>query len=93
MSKTIYSIVVTDYIEHNMGTMKKVSIPYATEDMNKAKEVFDSIILEKLEKLGYEFEECEFDTDFDAVIHFKMREVVEVEDDWFDVEIVTTKLV
>ena len=77
-----------------MGTIKKVSVPYATSDMNKAKELFDSILNEKLKELDYDFSECNFDADFSEVINFKMREVIDyVEDDWFDIEIKTTELV
>lgn len=94
MKARIYTIVVTDYIEHNLGTIKKVSVPYATSDMQKAKELFDSILCEKLEELEYEFSECNFDKDFSEVTDFKMREVIDyVEDDWFDIVIKTTELI
>ena len=82
MAQTIYTIVTTDYYEHNMGTMKKTTTRSFT-DKNQAKTYFFGNILSKLEELGYE------DVDIPAdSTEFNLRYACDdVEDDWFESQI------
>ena len=82
MAQTIYTIVTTDYYEHNMGTIKKTTTRSFTDE-NQAKTYFIGNILSKLEKLEYE------DVDIPAdSTEFNLRYACDdVEDDWFESQI------
>ena len=82
MTQTIYTIVTTDYYEHNMGTIKKTTTRSFTDE-NQAKTYFFGNILAKLEELGYE------DVDIPAdSTEFNLRYACDdVEDDWFESQI------
>lgn len=87
MTQIIYTIVTTDYYEHNMGTMKKTTTRSFT-DKNQAKTYFIGNILSKLEELGYE------DVDIPAdSTEFNLRYACDdVEDDWFETQIFNSVL-
>ena len=87
MTQTIYTIVTTDYYEHNMGTMKKTTTRSFTDE-NQAKTYFFGNIFSKLEELGYE------DVDIPAdSTEFNLRYACDdVEDDWFETQIFVSVL-
>ena len=82
MAQTIYTIVTTDYYEHNMGTIKKTSTR-SFIDKEMANTYFRGNILSKLEELGYE------DVDVPmGITDFNLRYACDdVEDDWFESQI------
>lgn len=82
MTQTIYTIVTTDYYEHNMGTTKETTTRSFTDE-NQAKTYFIGNILSKLEELGYE------DVDIPAdSTEFNLRYACDdVEDDSFESQI------
>lgn len=88
MAQTIYTIVTTDYYEHNMGTIKKTTTRSFTDE-NQAKTYFIGNILSKLEELGFEDVDIPADsTEFNLRYAFKD----DVEDDWFESQIFETVL-
>ena len=82
MAQTIYTIVTTDYHEHNMGTTKETTTRSFTDE-KQAKTYFIGNILSKLEELGFE------DVDIPAdSTEFNLRYACEdVEDDSFESQI------
>ena len=82
MTQTIYTIVTTDYHEHNMGTTKETPTRSFTDE-NQAKTYFIGNILSKLEELGFE------DVDIPAdSTEFNLRYACDdVEDDSFESKI------
>lgn len=82
MAQTIYTIVTTDYYEHNMGTIKKTTTR-SFIDKEMANTYFRGNILSKLEELGYE------DVDVPmGISDFNLRYACDdVEDDWFESQI------
>lgn len=82
MAQTIYTIVTTDYYEHNMGTIKETSTR-SFIDKEMANTYFRGNILSKLEELGYE------DVDVPmGISDFNLRYACDdVEDDWFESQI------
>ena len=88
MAQTIYTIVTTDYYEHNMGTIKETSVISFT-DKNKATDYFRNNIVEKAKEL--EFEDIYLPpniTEFNLRYAFKD----DVEDDWFESQMFTSTL-
>ena len=82
MAQTIYTIVTTDYYEHNMGTIKKTTTRSFTDE-NQAKTYFRGNILSKLEKLEYE----DVDIHADSTEFNLYYACDDVEDDWFESQI------
>lgn len=82
MAQTIYTIVTTDYYEHNMGTIKKTTTRSFTDE-NQAKTYFRGNILSKLEKLEYE----DVDIPADSTEFNLYYACDDVEDDWFESQI------
>lgn len=90
---TIYTIVVIDYYDHNLGTERTISAPNAYSDKELARTNFRRIVEEKLEELGYDIDEIEFKEDYDKMEYFNLWESdVDVEDEWFEIKIVQTNL-
>lgn len=82
MAQTIYTIVTTDYYEHNMGTIKKTTTRSFTDE-NQAKTYFRGNILSKLEELEYE----DVDIPADSTEFNLYYACDDVEDDWFESQI------
>lgn len=83
MAQTIYTIVTTDYNEHNVLGLEKTTTTRSFTDKENANSYFRGNILSKLEELGYE------DVDIPAdSTEFNLRYACEdVEDDWFESQI------
>ena len=82
MAQTIYTIVVIDYYEHNMGTMKETTTRSFT-DKNVANSYFRGNILAKTEELG--FEDVYLPQN---ITEFNLRYACDdVEDEWFESQI------
>lgn len=89
----IYTIVVIDYYEHNMGTMKEISAPNAYKDKQVAKAKFREILEQKLNELEYDVDEIDFGDGYEDIEYFNLRRCgVDVEDEWFEMKIVYTNL-
>lgn len=83
MAQTIYTIVTTDYYEHNMGTIKETATR-SFIDKEMANTYFRGNILAKAEELGYEDVYLPPNlTEFNLRYAFKD----DVEDDWFESQI------
>jgi len=89
----IYTIVVIDYYEHNMGTQREISVPNAYKDKQVAKVKFREILEQKLDELGYDVAEIDFGDGYEDIEYFNLgRCGVYVEDDWFEMKLVYTNL-
>ena len=83
MAQTIYTIVTTDYYEHNMGTMKETTTR-SFIDKEVANAYFRDNIFAKAKELGFEDVYLPPNlTEFN--LHYACRD--EVEDDWFESQI------
>lgn len=83
MAQTIYTIVTTDYYEHNMGTIKETTTR-SFIDKEMANTYFRGNILAKAEELGFEDVYLPPNlTEFNLRYAFKD----DVEDDWFESQI------
>lgn len=83
MAQTIYTIVTTDYYEHNMGTMKETTTRSFT-DKNVANTYFRDNILTKAEELDFEDVYLPPNmTEFN--LRYACRD--DVEDEWFESQI------
>ncbi len=90
MTQTIYTIVTTDYSEHNLGTIKKVSTK-SFSDKQTAEDYFRNNIVEKAEKLDFERDELYIPL---GTTHYNLWEDFRDEslDDWFESQIFETTL-
>jgi len=90
MAQTIYTIVTTDYSEHNLGTIKKVSTK-SFSDKQTAEDYFRNNIVEKAEKLDFEKDELYIPM---GTTHYNLWEDFRDEplDDWFETQIFETTL-
>ena len=90
MAQTIYTIVTTDYSEHNLGTIKKVSTK-SFSDKQTAEEYFRNNIVEKAKKLDFERYELYIPL---GTTHYNLWENFRDEslDDWFESQIFETTL-
>lgn len=83
MAQTIYTIVTTDYNEHNVLGLEKTTTTRSFIDKEMANTYFRGNILAKAEELGYE----------DVYLppnltEFNLRYACDdVEDDWFESQI------
>lgn len=83
MAQTIYTIVTTDYNEHNVLGLEKTTTTRSFTDKENANSYFRGNILSKLEELGYE----DVDVPMDISV-FNLRYACDdVEDDWFESQI------
>lgn len=83
MAQTIYTIVTTDYYEHNMGTIKETSTR-SFIDKNDANAYFRGNIISKAGEYGFEDVYLPQNmTEFNLRYAFKD----DVEDDWFESQI------
>ena len=90
----VYTIVVIDYYEHNMGTQREISAPKAYHNEKIAKQAFREILEQKLDELGYDVAEIDFGNDYENIEYFNLgRCGVDVEDDWFEMKLVRTYLI
>lgn len=88
----IYTIVVIDYSEHNMGTQREISIPNAYKDKEVAKVKFRELLEQKLEELEYDVSEIDFGNGYEDITYFNLRKCgIDVEDDWFEMKLVYTE--
>ena len=86
MAQTIYTIVTTDYSEHNvLGTSKKVSTK-SFSDKQAAEDYFRNSIVEKAEKLYFEKDEISVPL---GATQYNLQEEFRDEplDDWFETQI------
>lgn len=83
MAQTIYTIVTTEYNEHNVLGLEKTTTTRSFTDKENAISYFRGNILSKLEELGYE------DVDVPmGISDFNLRYACDdVEDDWFESQI------
>lgn len=90
MAQTIYTIVTTDYSEHNLGTIKKVSTK-SFSDKQTAEDHFRNSIIEKAEELDFERDELYIPQ---GTTHYNLQEDFRDEplDDWFEMQIFETTL-
>ena len=90
MAQTIYTIVTTDYSEHNFGTDKKVSTK-SFIDKQTAEDYFRNTIVEKAEKLDFERDELYIPL---GTTYYNLQENFRDEslDDWFEMQIFETTL-
>ena len=90
MAQTIYTIVTTDYSEHNFGRTKEVSTK-SFSDKQTAEDHFRNSIVEKAEKLYFERNELYIPL---GTTHYNLREDFRDEslDDWFESQIFETTL-
>ena len=90
MAQTIYTIVTTDYSEHNLGTIKKVSTK-SFSNKQTAEDYFRNNIVEKAEKLDFEKDELYIPM---GTTHYNLWEDFRDEslDDWFESQIFETTL-
>lgn len=90
MAQTIYTIVTTDYSEHNFGTIKKVSTK-SFSDKQTAEDYFRNSIIEKAEKLDFERNELYLPL---GTTHYNLQEDFRDEalDEWFEMQIFETTL-
>lgn len=94
---TIHTIVVIDYNDHNFGTQRTITAPFASQDREITNAKFREILEQKLEELEFDIEEIDFKDDYEQMNYFNLGKYMsEVEheylDDWFEIKIVETTL-
>jgi hypothetical protein len=86
----IWSIVVIDVHEHNMGTFRTTKVEKSFIDYDEAKTYLRNRAIRKLEELGYTEEEIRIPDDITS--YDMSKEIPDLEDDWFAIWICANKL-
>ena len=86
----VWSIIVVDVQEHNMGTFRTTKVEKSFIDYDEAKAYLRNRAIRKLEELGYTKEEIRIPDDITS--YDMSKEMPDLEDDWFAIWICANKL-
>lgn len=84
----IWSIVVIDVHEHNMGTFRTTKVEKSFTDYDEAKEYLRNRVVEKLSKMDYD----DIKVADDITSYDMSKEIPDIEDDWFSIWLCGNKL-